>query len=63
MPENEACCKNCAYGVLRDVDRDKFPFLDYECTVPKKFQLSRIPYKYATSKCDLFIPAEKPLIT
>lgn len=62
MPENDNCCKNCAYAVLRDVDREKFPFLDYECTLPKKFQQSRIPYKYGTSLCQFFLSADKPLL-
>lgn len=62
MPENEACCKNCAYAVLRDKDREKFPWLDFECTLPREMQHSRIPYKYGTSLCQHFLLSGKPLL-
>lgn len=59
MPENESCCKNCAYAVLRG-KKEKFEWLDYECTLPKEMQPSRIPYKYGTSLCQHFLATDKP---
>lgn len=52
------CCKKCAYAVLRD-KKEKFNWLEYECTLPKELQLSRIPYKYGTSLCQNFLSTDK----
>lgn len=58
MPDE--VCKRCAYAVLRD-KKDKFNWLDYECTLPSAQQSSRIPYKYGTSTCPHFVATGKPI--
>lgn len=58
MPDD--VCKNCAYSVLRD-EKIKFSWLDYECTLPKEWQISRIPYHYGKDTCPNFTPTGKPI--
>lgn len=50
-----AICQNCAYAVKRS-ELKKFAFLEYECTNDDTVKNSRIPYRYANSTCNNFLP-------